>query len=255
MNVFVFDIETIPDCESARQINGWQDLSSEEVGAALMAKTRAKTGSEFVPLYLQKIVAISVVYRYADKVKVWSLGNLESNEADLIQRFFQGISKYQPTIVSWNGSGFDLPVLHYRSLLQGVSAPEYWDVGDLDQRNRYNNYLNRYHHKHVDLMDVLAAYQARANAPLDDIAQLLGCPGKMGMHGDKVWQAYQDGQLEQIRNYCETDVINTYLVYLRFELIRGHLDTEGYERELQLVRETLQSAPEAHLQAFLAAWK
>jgi predicted PolB exonuclease-like 3'-5' exonuclease len=156
--------------------------------------------------------------------------------------------------VSWNGSGFDLPVLHYRALRHGLSAPRYWETGADDQSFRWNNYLSRFHERHTDLMDVLSAYQPRATAPLDEIAQLLGLPGKMGHSGAEVWEQFQQGNLEGIRNYCETDVLNTYLVYLRYELMRGNLDDAGYRRETKLVRDTLTAANRPHLNAFLAAW-
>ena len=96
-------------------------------------------------------------------------------------------------------------------------------------------------------MDVLSAYQPRATAPLDDIAVLLGLPGKMGHSGAEVWDQFQQGKLEDIRNYCETDVLNTYLVYLRYELMRGHLDAAGLKREEMLVRDMLKSANKSHL--------
>ena len=80
-----------------------------------------------------------------------------------------------------------LPVLHYRALLHKVAAPTYWETGDNQQNFRWNNYLSRFHYRHMDLMDLIAGYQNRAFAPLDDIASMLGFPGKMGMSGDKVW--------------------------------------------------------------------
>jgi predicted PolB exonuclease-like 3'-5' exonuclease len=103
-------------------------------------------------------------------------------------------------------------------------------------------------------MDLLAMFNARANAPLDDLAKLCGFPGKLGMDGSKVWEAYKAGKLEEIRNYCETDVANTHLVYLRFQLMRGQLNQQSYDREIALVRETLQGYAAPHWQEFLAAW-
>ena len=88
-------------------------------------------------------------------------------------------------------------------------------------------------------MDLLALYQPRANAPLDDLAKLMGYPGKLGMDGSAVWQAWQDGRIAEIRDYCETDVVNTYLVYLRFERMRGHLDAAAWAAEVQVVRDAL----------------
>jgi predicted PolB exonuclease-like 3'-5' exonuclease len=88
---------------------------------------------------------------------------------------------------------------------------------------KWNNYISRYHTRHLDLMDLLALYNGRANAPLDDLAKLFGFPGKLGMDGGKVWEAWQAGKSAEIRDYCETDVINTYLVYNRFRRLRGEL--------------------------------
>lgn len=255
MNIFVFDIETILDISSAKQIYKLHDLSDEDVVNALQQMRRQESGgSEFFRLHLQKIVAISVVLRHHNQLKVWSLGDPHSSEAEIIQRFFAGIEKYTPTLVSWNGSGFDLPVIHYRALLHGITAPKYWSIGEEDNNFRYNNYLNRFHYRHMDIMDILAGYQNKANAPLDQIAAMLGFPGKMGMSGSKVFESYQQGKIIEIRNYCETDVLNTYLIFLRFELLRGKLSHQNYEDELQKVREMLVTESKPHLNEFLAAW-
>ena len=163
MNVLVFDIETIPDVRSGEKIFGLEGLSDEDIARAMFAKQLQKTGgSDFLPLHLHKIVAISAVYRSRDALKVWSLGSEESGESELISRFYDGIDKYSPTLVSWNGSGFDLPVLHYRSLLHGIDAARYWEHGDEDREYRFNNYLSRYHWRHIDVMDILAGFNLRA---------------------------------------------------------------------------------------------
>jgi predicted PolB exonuclease-like 3'-5' exonuclease len=255
MNIFVFDIETIPDVNGGRRLYNLDGLSDKEVANIMFHKRRQETGTEFLRLHLHRVVAISVVLRSRDRLAVWSLGDEAADEKEIIERFFTGIDKYVPTIVSWNGKGFDLPVLHYRSLLHGIQAPRYWETGDNDQSFRWNNYLSRYHRRHTDLMDVLAGYEMRANAPLDEVATLLGFPGKMGMSGAKVWDNYQAGELAGIRNYCETDVLNTYLVYLRFELINGNLTPAEYEQECQLVRDTLQAEDKPHFKEFLSHWQ
>lgn len=255
MNVLVFDIETVPDIEGGKRLYGLEGLKDEDVAKVMFQQRRQETGgSEFLRLHLQRIVAISAVLRTPDRFTVWSLGDVDADESELLERFFDGIERYTPTLVSWNGSGFDLPVIHYRSLLNGVAGPRYWETGDEDRDFRYNNYLNRYHNRHVDLMDVLAAYQARAYVPLDEMATLLGYPGKMGMSGAQVWDSFLDGDLVGIRRYCETDVLNTYLVWLRFERIRGHLSAAELEREYAIVREELERSGLPHLLAFAEAW-
>jgi len=255
MHCFAFDIETVPDVELGRRLWGLDEsLSDEEVGNAMMFRHEQKTGSSFLPLHQHRIAAISVALRSRDSFRVWTLGEPDSDEGEIVSRFFDGIEKYGPDLVSWNGSGFDLPVLHYRALKHGIQAPRYWETGDNDREFRYNNYLSRFHWRHVDLMDVLAGFQMRGRAGLDQIAVMLGFPGKLGMSGDKVWETWLAGGIGQIRDYCETDVLNTYLVFLRFEFMRGNLDETSLQEELELVRSSLREVGAAHLDEFLTAW-
>lgn len=248
-SVLVFDIETVPDVAGLRLLNDYPaSLSDAEVARLAMDERASQTGSDFLPLYLQKIIAISCVIRRTTKeglpqFKVGSLGNAGDDEKILVQAFYELIEKYTPQLVSWNGSGFDLPVLHYRALLNQIAAPRYWEMGesnDSDSKDfKWNNYINRYHMRHIDLMDVLAKHNARANAPLDALAKLCGFPGKLGMDGSQVWPAYQRGEIEQIRQYCETDVVNTYLLYCRFQQMRGGFSPAEYEEELTFVKKQL----------------
>ena len=254
MHCFTFDIETIPDVEFGRQMWNLEDLSDEDVATAMTFMRQQETGSDFLPLHQHKVVAISVAFRTGDSFKIWSLGDNTSDEADLVSRFYDGIDRYSPNLVSWNGTGFDLPVLHYRALKNNIQAPRYWEIGDSDRDFRYNNYVNRYHWRHTDLMEVLSAFQGRGRASLEQMAVLLGFPGKLGMSGDQVWSTYLNGGIDDIRNYCETDALNTYLIYLRFEFMRGNLDEKSLMREYQLVRSTLSSINLTHLNKFLAAW-
>ncbi len=257
MSILVFDIETIPDVETGRKLNNLDGLSDEDVARVMFTQRRQETDgrSDFLRHYLHRIVAISVVLASHDNLSVWSIGDVDSDEKEIIQRFFDGIEKYTPTLVSWNGGGFDLPVLHYRALYHGITAARYWENGKDDQSFRWNNYLSRFHERHTDLMDVLAAYQMRANAPLTEIATMLGFPGKMGMGGDKVWDYYQDNKIEAIRNYCESDVLNTYLIYLRYELMRGNKNPTSHEMECQRVKDYLEDEDKPHFHEFLQAWQ
>jgi len=254
MHCFAFDIETIPDTDFGRRMWNLDDLSDKDVGTAMTFMQQQKSGSDFLPLHQHRIVAISVALRTGDSFRVWTLGDRDSDEAELVQRFYDGIDRYTPDLVSWNGSGFDLPVLHYRALLHRIQAPAYWETGDSNREFRYNNYLSRFHWRHIDVMDVLAGFQVRGRASLDQAAVLLGFPGKLGMSGDKVWQRWLDGGIDDIRDYCETDVLNTYLVYLRFEHMRGHLDDISLQRELDLVRSTVTDMKKPHLDEFASAW-
>jgi len=251
----VFDIETIPDAQGLRTLLDLPtDATDEDVVNLALHQRRQEKGNDFLPLHLHKICAISCALRQGDQFRIWTLGDESSSEAEVIQRFFDGIDKYTPQIISWNGSGFDLPVLHYRGLMHGINAGRYWDLGEDDRDFKWNNYISRYHMRHLDLMDVMAMYSPRANAPLDDLAKLCGFPGKLGMDGSKVWDAFKAGKLKDIRDYCETDVANTHLVYLRFQLMRGHLTQAAYEQEVALVKETIESYEGEHWDAYLAAW-
>ncbi|MBT8066010.1 MAG: 3'-5' exonuclease [Gammaproteobacteria bacterium] len=254
MHCFSFDIETIPDVEFGRRFWDLDGLSDDDVATAMLFKRQQAVGNEFLPLHQHRIVAISVTYRTADTFKVWSLGDEDADEAEIVQRFFDGIERYTPDLVSWNGGGFDLPVLHYRALKNGIRAPRYWEMGEGDRDFKWNNYLSRFHWRHVDLMDVIAGFQPRGRASLDQIAVMLGFPGKLGMSGDKVWDTFREGGIKKIRDYCETDVLNTWLVFLRFEFMRGNLDEKDLEREYALVRSTLAKMDQPHLNEFLSAW-
>ncbi|HWK62061.1 MAG TPA: 3'-5' exonuclease [Eoetvoesiella sp.] len=251
----VFDLETIPDAAGLRRLNdydpGMDDV--QVIEAALQAR-RESHGTDFLPLHLHKIAVVGCVFRDDNGFRVKCLGQADDPEEALIAGFFKTIERYTPRLISWNGSGFDLPVLHYRSLIHGVQAPRYWDMGEDDRDFKYNNYISRYHNRHIDLMDLLAKYNGRANAPLDDLAKLCGFPGKLGMDGSQVWKAWAEGRADEVRAYCETDVVNTWLVYCRFRLLKGELDPAGYEAEIQLVRSTLQASDAPHWKEYMAAW-
>lgn len=257
--ILVFDIETIPDVVGLRRLHALDAaLADAEVAELAFQQRRAQSGHDFLPLHLQRVAVISCLLRVGNDLKVWSISEPEHGEKEIVQRFFDGVEKFTPQLVSWNGGGFDLPVLHYRSLIHGVVAARYWNLGDGDYNDsrefKWNNYISRYHTRHLDLMDLLALYQPRASVPLDELAKLIGFPGKLGMDGDKVWRAWQDGRIDEIRDYCETDVLNTYLVSLRFRLLRGEISRSEYAAELSFVRDELTKIGKVHWQKFLTAW-
>ena len=255
MNTLVFDIETVPDVAFGRRRYGLAGLADAQVAKAMFALRRQQSGGDFLPPEQQRVVAISCALRRGESFLVWSVGDLESPEAELVQRFFEGIAKYSPNLVSWNGSGFDLPVLTYRAMLAGVQAARFWEMGDGDDEFRFNNYLNRYHWRHTDLMDVLSGFHHRNRVSLGNMACLLGLPGKLGFDGSQVWDAWQAGDLAGIRRYCETDVLNTWLIYLRFQQLRGQLTRLQHDEELARVRQFLGAATEPHFAEFLRAWQ
>ena len=257
--VLVFDIETIPDIDGLRLLNPeGHALTDDQVHAAWLQERQAKGQSDFLPLYLQRVLVISCVFRNSEGLRIHSFTDRDdASEGKIVQTFYNAIEKHTPQLVSWNGSGFDLPVLHYRGLRHGVVADKYWDMGDDDREFKWNNYIARYHQRHLDLMDLLAMYIPKNNAPLDAMAKLCGFPGKLGMDGSQVYAQYLDGQTNDIQNYCETDVMNTYLMYCRYQKMSGGFTEKEYESEIEFVQSTLgELTPHApHWQEYLAAWR
>ncbi len=250
--ILTFDIETIPDIKGLRLLYELgHEVTDEQVAEIAFQRRRQQTDQAFLPLHLHRVVAISCALQQGEQFRVWTLSG--TDEADIIRRFFEGIARYTPQLISWNGNGFDLPVLHYRGLIHAIQAPRYWEMGG---DFKWNNYISRYHWRHLDLMDILSLYQPRASVPLDELAKLAGFPGKLGMAGHAVWDAWCQGEQQQIYDYCETDVVNTHLLFLRFELQRGHLTPTKYQETIAQIRTTLHKLSNQHLhwQAFLQAW-
>ena len=254
----MFDVESIPDIAGLRALrSAGPELTDAQVHGAWVDERKEKGQSDFMPLHLQRVLVISAVFRNADGLRIHSFVDRDDrSEGKVIQAFFNTIEKHRPQLVSWNGGGFDLPVLHYRGLQHGVVADTYWDLGEHDRDFKWNNYISRYHMRHLDLMDLLALYQPKNNAPLDAMAKLCGFPGKLGMDGSLVYAAYLEGRLDEIRRYCETDVMNTYLLYCRFQKMRSGLLDKEYAQEIELVRDSLAAlaSTEPHWDEYLRAW-
>jgi len=254
--ILAFDIETVPDCEGIRRLYDLPaDLHEREVAEVAFQKRRTLTGSDFLPPHLQRVIVISCVLRDDEGLKVFSIGEPDVAEGAAIQRFFEGINKYVPQLVSWNGRGFEIPVLASRGLIHGVTAACFWDTGADNKDFRYSNYINRFHDRHVDLMDVLSIYGGARGSPLDEVSRLAGFPGKLGVGGAGVWDSYARGEIAAIRDYCEADCANTYLLYLRFQMMRCVYTAERYGSECALLRSLLEKRPEPHWQEFLSLWK
>ena len=250
---FAFDVETAPDVESGRRLYGLEGLDDANTAKAMhQIRMQESGGRSFLRLYLHRVVAVSGVLRRRTRsrdspdIRIWSLGSPESSEKELLEAFFRIIELRAPTLVTWNGGGFDLPLLVYRALYHGVGGGRYFETRNPEFR--FNNYLNRYHERHTDLMDLFSGHQLRAAAPLDELARFLGLPGKEGMHGADVETRYFAGEIEAIRHYCETDALLTWLIYLRFDRVRGRLGDEELAYELALVRAAVRERD--HLRAF-----
>lgn len=250
--VLVFDIETLTDRKSGAHLYDL-DLPEADVDAALAKLRRQEAGSDFQRLPLHEIVCISGLWlNEKGQMKLFSFSQEQYTEREILQKFLSIFDKRYPTLVSWNGSQFDLPVILYRTMYHGLSAPSLFDQGEIDNQKRYNNYQNRYHQRHVDLMDVMAMFNGRNFQKLDDIAHLLGFPGKRGLPGYHIPKYVAEGQWLELTSYCEGDVLNTWLVFLRWVLLKGLISPQDHHSWIQQTIHYLKSQPQ-HTE-FLQVW-
>jgi predicted PolB exonuclease-like 3'-5' exonuclease len=268
MHHLIFDIETVPDFSGLRNIMG-KAFSTVDDHEVLRAYWKQKKPDDdlsslealqkmFLPVHLHRVVTIGVGM-LDDELETFQLmslhGGEHTDEATILQQFFKGITKYTPQLVSWNGSGFDLPVLHHRAMIHRVTAGRYWDWGDGRNDFRYNNYLNRYHTRHLDLMDVLAAFNGKNFTKLDDMAKLCGLPGKHGMGGAEVAPAFAAGRIDDICRYCEADVLNTTLLYLRFLWMSERMDSAKHQRFIGIIKAWVEQQKLPFWQEVLDQWR
>lgn len=246
----VLDIETVPDPEMGRALYGLEDLDEGEVMRAMLHHYQQRTGLEFLPPIQHKVVAIGVVLRNDEGVRPLVLGDEDAKESELIMRFFRGLGHYVPDLITWNGAAFDLPVLNFRALRHEVQAKNYWETGVNDRAFRFNNYLSRFHWRHTDLMDALSGFQGRGRPSLREACALLGLPGKNLMEGSSVMDAYLEGRIGDIRRYCLEDALNTYLVSIHFDYLRGNLSQDSLDDEYGLLIDVLKASGEQHLEEF-----
>jgi predicted PolB exonuclease-like 3'-5' exonuclease len=214
-NVIVWDIETIPDLRCFAAANGLIGKADDEV--------RAEMGEKFPKLIYHSIVCIGalVAQRQGKQWAVSALGapNIgERSEKEIISAFVNRIADLRPQLVTFNGTSFDLPVLRYRALACAVAAP------GLAQRP----YFNRYTEDSIDLCDALSSFSAQNKASLNELCAVMGLPRKPdGMSGADVERYCGEGRIKEVAAYCETDVVSTYRVWLRYELFRGRLTEDG----------------------------
>lgn len=221
--VLTFDIETMTDLRSGAHLYGL-DLPEADLEAALTKLRRQESGMDFQRLALHEIVCISGLWLDDQgQMKLFSFSREQYSEAEILSKFLSIFDKRLPTLVSWNGAQFDLPVIMLRAMYHGLTAPALFDQGEIDTQKRYNNYQNRYHQRHIDLMDVMAMFNGRHFQKLDDVAHLLGYPGKRGDGAYHVPEYVRAQEWLKLTSYCEGDVLNTWLVYLRWLLLKGQL--------------------------------
>jgi 3'-5' exonuclease len=225
-NVIVWDIETVPDLKGFARANGHDGKSDDEIRAAM--------GEKFPKHIYHSIICIGGLvasqknangHWMVDAVGAPHIG--ERSEKVLISSFVNRIAQLAPQLVTFNGSSFDLPVLRYRAMVNGVSAPALL----------LRPYFNRYTEDAIDLCDVLSSFSPQGKATLHELCRVMGLRGKPnGMSGGEVEKYYRDGRIREIAEYCESDVVNTYRVWLRYELFRGRLSDAAFQAsELNLI--------------------
>ena len=262
-NLFVFDIETVPDVDAVPNLTGFDDADvaarRQELERYHLEITDGKNPFPRQPFH--KVVAISFLEAEIERdgdTEAYLLRELRSggeagfDEKQLLEGFFAYFQRLKPRLVSFNGRGFDLPVLKYRAMVHGVSAPWLYRAGD-----KWNSYTQRYSTDwHCDLLDVLSDHGASARVKLNEVSAVMGFPGKFGVSGAEVAGMVDDGRIEDVRHYCETDVLNTYLVYLRLMLHKGTVRLDGYNRAIADIVSLIESegAERPYLKDFMEAW-
>lgn len=262
-NLFVFDIETVPDTDAAFNLTGETspdtDVRRKAIEDYHLNITDGKNSFPRQPFH--KVVAISFLEAEIGRdsgQEGYVLKDLRSggeagfDEKQLLQGFFTYVERIRPRLVSFNGRTFDLPVLKYRAMVHGISAPWLHKSGD-----KWNSYSYRYASDwHCDLLDVLSDFGASARVKLNEVCAAFGIAGKFGVDGSKVAEMMDAGQIDDIRHYCETDVLNTYLVYLRYQLHTGTLSKGGYNAAVADVISFIDAEKEnrPYLNDFMVAW-
>lgn len=238
--ICVFDIESIPDTELIRK-NLHFEGDDESVSKEALAWQKEQSGSEFLPLPFHKIISICAVIadNFGKFIKVNKIDG--DDEKQMIANFFAFIDTHTPRLVSFNGKNYDMPLLVLRALKYNIKASTYLDTIS----NKWDNYKSRYSEaKHCDLRESLGGFNVRGLS-LDLLCSMANLPGKYEVSGSEVMQLFYENKLEKIHEYCESDVLNTYMLFLKYELIKGNVSEEDYLHYLHLMSEYIKEHKKA----------
>ena len=240
--ICVFDCETVPDTALLRKIYGFEG-SDAEVARQAFAAQKAASGSEFLPVMFHRVVAISAVMadEYGKFLRVSTMKG--ANEREILNKFIGFVNSHNPRLVSFNGRGFDLPMILTRAMRYNVSFPSFYEVEnkELGKGKWDGNYRDRYSGKfHFDLLDHVSEFGSVRGLKLDTLCASLNLPGKYDVHGDQVLQLYYAGEQAKIDEYCRSDVLNTYWLFLKYELLRGKITKDDYLNYIAVMGEFLQ---------------
>ncbi len=242
--MLVFDIETVPDEDLIRKV---YDIEGEGIEVCLKAQDihKESSGSTFLPHPFHKIVSIAGVItdEFGKFISVGSFpkGDSEASEEELISEFLGFIDSKNPKIVSFNGRGFDIPVIMLRAMKYNISCHSFFEENNQKyNKNKWDNYKARYSENfHLDLYDSLGHFGATRSLKLDVVCSMANIPGKFDVHGSEVLELYYSGEYEKIREYCQSDVLNTYWLMLKYELLKGNIDIEEYQLCLESLKDRI----------------
>ncbi len=228
VSYLVFDVEAVADGDLISRVRyPNEELSPQEAIAKYQGEQIESTGSDFIPATFMLPISVAIAKITAD-YRLQDLTVLDAPEFRphvITQKFWQGWSHYgQPAFVTFNGRGYDLPVLELAAYRYGIALPEWFNLEarSFEQsRNRYNTSA------HIDLMDLFSNFGAgRVTGGLNLLANLIGKPGKTGIDGSQVQAMYDAGKTQEINDYCRCDVLDTYFVFLRSRVLTGQLSIE-----------------------------
>ena len=254
----IFDIETVGDGDLIRKVRfPDEELTPREAVERYRRQLLEETGRDVLPATFVLPVSVAVAKVSAD-FRLMDLTVLDApafRPQEIARRFWQGWQHYdRPTFVSFNGRGYDLPVLELAAFRYGLSVPAWFNVDSKSfeqSRNRYN------HDSHLDLQDLLTNFGAvRMSGGLNLLATLIDKPGKSGIDGSQVQDLYYDGHVDQINDYCRCDVLDTYFVFLRSRVLLGRLSIQEEQVLTDLIRQMLTDQSEEHAayRHYLASW-
>jgi predicted PolB exonuclease-like 3'-5' exonuclease len=233
----VFDIESVADGELVSKIRyPGENLSPREAVRKYRDELLEKNGTDFIPYSFQYPVSV-VVAKVADTLELIDIVALDDPEFRphvITKHFWTGWEAYRkPTLVTFNGRTFDVPLMELAAFRFGLSVPAWFDVHGKSYsqpRYRYNP------ESHLDLYELLTNFGAsRLNGGLNLAATMLGKPGKMAVQGHMVQDLFDEGKIAEINDYCHCDVLDTYFVFLRASVMLGQI---SLDREQELIAET-----------------
>lgn len=258
----VFDIEAVPDFAAARRLLACpEDMPDAEVRRKLgerYARDGADPTTTFLKVPMYRIVCIAALNaKREDAGGPWAVNLMgsrlvgEKSEAEVLLGFLKALPLdgrgVGPMLVTFGGNGFDLPLLRYRAFALGLPVPTLHGGGRRD-------YWHRFGQDHIDLCDVLSTFGASTKPSLAELAALASIPVKIGgIDGSQVEAYVEAGRLPEVADYCLTDVLATYSVFLRFGLVRGDLSPAHYEASMESMRATVRKHVDRRplLEAFL----